>query len=148
MTAVGENVLSFSELQTVMFEVANLLNERPIGLKPGYDVNLGTYLCPNDLLLGRSRNKVPSGCMVETNGVRKRFSLIQSIVTSFWKRWMRDYFPTLMVRHKWHTERRNLEKGDIVLVQENYLIRGNWRVAQVFQAEAGKDGKVRDVVLR
>ena len=49
MIAVVENVLSFSELQTVMFEVANLLNERPIGLKPGYDINLGTYLFPNDL---------------------------------------------------------------------------------------------------
>ena len=104
MIAVGENVLSFSERQTVMFEIANLLNERHIGLKPGYDVNMGTYLCPNDLLLGRWSNKVPSGPMVETNDVRKRFSLIQSIVTTFWKRWMRDYFPTLMVRHKWHTE--------------------------------------------
>ena len=47
--AVGENVLSFGELQTVMFEVAKLLNKRPIGLKPGYDINMGVYLCPNDL---------------------------------------------------------------------------------------------------
>ncbi|KAK3896107.1 hypothetical protein Pcinc_000205 [Petrolisthes cinctipes] len=146
--AVGECVLSFGELQTVLFEVANLLNERPIGLKPGYDIDMGAYLCPNDLLLGRSSNKVPSGPMGNEPDVRKRFTIIQTIVTTFWKRWMRDYFPTLLVRHKWHTERRNLQKGDIVLVQDNDLVRGNWRLAQVFQANAGKDGKVRDVVLR
>ncbi|XP_037773184.1 uncharacterized protein LOC119568819 [Penaeus monodon] len=122
---VGENVLSFGELQTVMFEVANLLNERPIGLKPGYNIDLGSYLGPNDLLLGRASNKVPSGPMVNAADVKKRFSLIQSIVTTFWKRWMRDYFPTLIVRQKWHAEQRNLKRGDIVLVQDNELIRGN-----------------------
>ncbi|XP_045117670.1 uncharacterized protein LOC123508203 [Portunus trituberculatus] len=146
--AIGENVLSFGELQTVVFEVANLLNERPIGLKPGYDINLGTYLCPNDLLLGRASNKVPNGPMVDTTDVRKRFSLIQSIITSFWRRWMRDYFPTLTVRQKWHTAHRNLKKGDIVLVQDNEMIRGKWKLAQVCQAEPGRDGKIRDVVLR
>ena len=29
--AIGENILTFSELQTVCYEAANLLNERPIG---------------------------------------------------------------------------------------------------------------------
>ena len=29
---VGSHVLTFSELQTVLFEIANLLNERPIAL--------------------------------------------------------------------------------------------------------------------
>lgn len=146
--SVGENVLSFGELQTVLFEVANLLNERPIGMKPGYDLNLGAYLCPNDLLLGRASNRVPSGPMIVTSDTRKRFNLIQSIVTTFWRRWMRDYFPTLTVRQKWHTAQRNMKKGDVVLVQDSDLIRGNWKLAQVFEAEPGRDGKVRDVVLR
>lgn len=109
VTTVGEYVLSFGELQTVLFEIPNLLNERPIGLRPGYDISMGAYLCPNDLLLERSSNKVPIGPMVNEPDVRKRFTLIQTIVTTFWKRWMRDYFPMLLVRHKWHTERRNLK---------------------------------------
>lgn len=146
--AIGENVLSFGELQTVLYEVANILNERPIGLKPGYDISLGAYLCPNDLLLGRASNRVPSGPMVDTADVRKRFSIVQSVVTSFWRRWMRDYFPTLTIRQRWHTARRNLRAGDVVLVQDSDLIRGNWKLAQVEKAKPGKDGKVRDVVLR
>ena len=29
--SIGDSILTFSELQTVLYEVANLLNERPIG---------------------------------------------------------------------------------------------------------------------
>ena len=54
---IGDSRFTFSEMQTVLFEVANLLNERPIGIKPGQDIELGTYLCPNDLLLGRANVK-------------------------------------------------------------------------------------------
>ena len=55
--AIGEQVLSFSELLTVMYEAANLVNERPIG-KTNMDIDDGSYLCPNDLLLGRSTSKI------------------------------------------------------------------------------------------
>ena len=59
--AVGDSIFTFSELQTIVFEATNLLNGRPIGIKPGDDPNLGTYLCPNYLLLGRSGIDVPQG---------------------------------------------------------------------------------------
>ena len=58
--AIHESILTFSELQTVLFEIANLINERPIGRHPTSPDD-GTYLCPNDLLLGRSTARVPSG---------------------------------------------------------------------------------------
>ena len=119
MMSVGTNILSWSELQTCMFEIANLLNGRPIGLKPGYDPSLGIYLCPNDLLLGRTGIKVPSGLWDESDNPRQSFEFMQRIVNSFWKRWQRDYFPSLIVRQKWHTQRRNLRPGDIVLIHEN-----------------------------
>ena len=49
--AVGESVMTFSELQTVCYEAANLVNERPVGRHPTSPED-GTYLYPNDLLLG------------------------------------------------------------------------------------------------
>ena len=58
--AIGDNVLTFSELQTVCFEAANLVNERPIGRHPTSPED-GTYLCPNDIILGRCTSRVPSG---------------------------------------------------------------------------------------
>ena len=41
---IGDNILTFSELQTVYFEVANLVNERPIGRHPTSPDD-GSYLC-------------------------------------------------------------------------------------------------------
>ena len=49
--AVGESMMTFSELQTVCYEAANLVNKRPIGRHPMSPED-GTYLCPNDLLFG------------------------------------------------------------------------------------------------
>ena len=51
MVAVGERVVTFSELQTVFSEAASLVNEGSIGRHPTSPED-GTYLCPNDLLLG------------------------------------------------------------------------------------------------
>ena len=58
--AVGAQVLTFSEMQTVLYEAANLLNERPIGRIPSAAED-GPYLCPNDLLLGRSTRQISGG---------------------------------------------------------------------------------------
>ncbi|XP_069987689.1 uncharacterized protein [Penaeus vannamei] len=58
---IGNATLTFGELQTVMFEIANILNERPIGMKNGSSAVQGSYLCPNDLILGRTSVKAPEG---------------------------------------------------------------------------------------
>ena len=83
--AVGEQILSFVELQTVLFESANIVNERPIGLI-SREIDDGNYLCPNDLLFGRAPSRVPSGPFKQYNNPRKRFSFIQSLIDTFWRR--------------------------------------------------------------
>ncbi|KAK4290852.1 hypothetical protein Pmani_028375 [Petrolisthes manimaculis] len=148
MMSIGDSVLTFGELQTVLFEVANLTNERPIGIKPGTDLELGNYLCPNDLLLGRASVKVPSGAWDNTGNSKHRLEFIQKIVTNFWRRWQRDYFPTLIVRQKWHVSKRNVKVGDIVLLQESNAVIGKWKLAQVVLVIPGHDDKVRNVTLR
>ena len=44
--AIGDQVMRFSELQNVMFEAAQLVNQRRIGRYPT-DPEDGSYLCPN-----------------------------------------------------------------------------------------------------
>lgn len=70
------------------------------------------------------------------------------LVNGFWRKWQRDYFPTLMIQSKWHSSKRNVKVGDIVLVQDQNAIRGVWKLAQVSEAKAGHDGIVRIVRLR
>ena len=52
---IGDAILTPFEFYTCLLEVANLVNERPIGRIPN-DPNDGAYLCPNDILLGRATN--------------------------------------------------------------------------------------------
>ena len=67
----------------------------------------------------------------------------------FETKWAHRYFPTLLIRRKWHTEARDLRVGDIVIVQPDKVeFHGHWRLAQVCSAEKARDGKVRSVKLR
>ena len=56
MTSIGSQVLTFNELQSFVFEIANLLYQRPVGIKSIDKVEM-THLCPNDLILGRASTK-------------------------------------------------------------------------------------------
>ena len=142
--AIGENTLTFSELQTVCYEAANLVNERPIGRHPTMPED-GSYLCPNDLLLGRATPRVPSGPFRQTSNPKHRYEFVQRIIDAFWKKWTRDFFPSLIVRQKWHTARRNVLVGDVVLIQDTNQVRGNRKLGIVSRADPGDDGKVRKV---
>ena len=135
------------ELYTCFLEVANLVNERPIG-RVGNDPDDGGYLCPNDLLLGRSSSKVPHGPFRETRNPRHRVEFVQRIIDSFWKRWAQDVLPLLVPCRKWNCERRNVRVGDIAMMAEANAIRGHWTIARVIQVYPGADGKVRNVKLK
>jgi len=100
--AIGENTQTFSELQTVCYKAANLVNERPIGRHPTM-LEDGSYLSPNDLLLGRASPRVPSGPFKQTSNPKHCYEFVQRIIDAFWRRWTRDFFPSLIVRQKWNT---------------------------------------------
>lgn len=145
--SVADRSLYFNEMQTVLFEAANLVNSRPIGRIPN-DPNDGKFISPNDLLLGRSSSEIPQGPFSETNDPRVRFNFVQSIVTSWWKKWYRDVFPLLFVRRKWNVKCREIRVGDFVLVKEPNPIRGHYTKGRVIQVFPGTDGKIRNVSVR
>ena len=141
---LGGKVCSYVEFQTVVYEAAQLVNQRPIGRNP-LTPNDGTYLCPNDLLLGHSTNLVPQGPFTQNSSSKQRLSFIQDIVNSFWKRWSREVFPNLVVEPKWHTERRNVKINDVVMIQDSNVVRGEWKLGLVVEILESKDGRVRNV---
>ena len=145
--AIGEQVLTPFELYTCLLEVANLVNQRPIGRIPN-DPDDGSYLCPNDILLRRSSSHVPQGPFRETKNPRLRVEFVQKIVDSFWKRWTRDVFPSLIPRKKWNAEKRNVRVDDFVIVQTPNAIRGNWNIGRIVDVYPGQDGKVRNVRVK
>ena len=145
--AIGAQVLTPFELYTCLLEVANLVNQRPIGRIPN-DPDDGSYLCPNDILLGRASSHVPQGPFRETRNPRLRVEFVQKIVDSFWKRWTRDVFPSLIPRKKWNAEHRNVRVGDFVIVESPNAVRGSWNIGRIVNVYPGQDGKVRNVRVK
>lgn len=66
----------------------------------------------------------------------------------FWKRWVREYIPTLQQRQKWLTPKRNLKENDIVLIVDKPLPRGAWRLGRVLAVHKGRDGLVRSANVK
>lgn len=145
--SIGEQVLTPFELYTCLLEVANLVNQRPIGRVPN-DPDDGKYLCPNDMLLGRATAEVPQGPFSDTKNPRHRVEFVQRIVDSFWQRWSRDVLPALVTRKVWHAERRNVQVDDVVVMADNNALRGKWSIGRVLEVYPGTDGCVRNVKVR
>ena len=146
-TAIGDHTLSPFELHTCILEVANLVNQRPIGRVPN-DPDDGSYLCPNDMLLGRASPRVPQGPFEETRNPRRRVEFVQKIVNSFWNRWKRDVFPLLLPRKKWNVVKCNVKVDDFVIVSYNNAVRGKWIIGRIIEVYPGQDGNVRNVKVR
>ena len=147
--AVADSRLSPVELQTFLYESANICNERPIGLaKPRED---GSYLVltPNHLLLGRSKNILPDDTPV-LNGLcaSSRYRLVSHVTLKFWERWSLEATPGLITRQKWHCGARNMQVGDVVMVCDSSKIKAKYKLAMVEEFAVGSDGCVRSGVLK
>ena len=59
----------------------------------------------------RSTSRVLSGPFRETRNPNQRFKFVQQIVDAFWRKWIRDFFPSLIVLQKWHTNKRKVRVG-------------------------------------
>ena len=89
--AVEEQIMTFRELQTVMYEAADIVNQRPIGTHQDSPED-STYLSTNYLILGRSSSHVPQSPFLERVSSKYRFDYIQGIVGRFWKKWTWEVF--------------------------------------------------------
>ena len=142
---MGNKRLSLLEFHTALTEVANIMNERPIGIKPGLDSPI-QLLTPNCLLMGRCTAKNPGGWLPETGNLITRFEIVQSVVKEFWTNWRELYAPTLVWDQKWHTSTRNLEVGDVVVISESNSLKGEYRLARVTEVFPSSDGLVQNVI--
>ena len=141
-------------LNILLLEISNLVNERPIGVKPN-SKSASDYLSPNSLLLGRSTARISAGPFQaeqiftdDPQAAKTRFLLVQAITDQFWKVWLRVYFPTLLVRQKWHVGKRNLMDGDICLMKDSNAFRCEWRLCEVSKVFPDANGCVRNVQVK
>ena len=153
MKAVGDVKLTYNELNTMFLEVAQVCNEQPIGVKPNQSTD-PEFLSPNSLYLGRASDRIASGpfsssdLLEDPKKVATRFHLVQALTNQFWKVWTKLYFPTLLIRQKWHTETRNLCVGDVCVLRDSNCLRGEWRFCRVSKVYPDVHNRVRNVEVK
>ena len=118
-TAIGNTAMTLQEAVTFMLEACELVNQRPIGIKPNSGVH-PEFISPNHILLGRATDRICQGPFEDwrlfeedDTNFSTRFLMVQHTVSNFWKIWRKNYFPSLLIRKKWNTVKRNLRVHDV-----------------------------------
>jgi len=144
-----EQVLDDEGLATLMCEVENIVNGRPL-TKVSDDPRDLEALTPNHLLLLRSGSSLPPGIFRKGDLYsRRRWRQIQYLSDVFWRRWLKEYLPSLQQRQKWSRPTRNFEAGDITLVVDENSPRNLWLLGRILEVKPNKgDGLVRRVTLK
>ncbi len=149
LATLKEQQLDDESLNTLMCEVESVVNGRPI-TKLSDDPRDSEPLIPNHLLLLRSGSNVPPGifCVQDSYG-RRRWRQVQYMADLFWRRWLKEYLPSLQQRQKWSIPQRNFVVNDIVLVLDESRPRNNWPLGRVIEVYTNAGDKlVRSVKVR
>eukprot|EP00794_Sanderia_malayensis_P006135 gene6135-biopygen5084 len=81
--------------------------------------------------------------------VCKRFLYLTKKLSHFWNRWRKEYLTDLREFHKMsNSETVPVKKGDLVLLREDNVKRGQWKVAIVEEIIYGKDREPRGATVR
>ncbi|XP_062534003.1 uncharacterized protein LOC134203040 [Armigeres subalbatus] len=135
-------------LLTYLIEAESIVNSRPLTYLP-LDAPEQEALTPNHFLLGSSSGvKQPSrevGCPEKV--LRKSWDTLQANLDHFWKRWIREYLPTLTRRTKWFGDVKAIEVGDLVVIVEDKR-RNGWTRGRILDVVRGRDGRVRQGIVQ
>ena len=105
------------------------------------------YICPNDLMMGRSSKAPPIGTF-ESSSLARKLQFTRSLVVQFWERWYTSYYQRLVKYHKWRTKFRNAKPGDIVLILDREAPKGKYTLAEILSVKTDADQVVRKVIVR
>lgn len=146
---IGNAHLTLEETQTALYEIEAILNSRP--LTPiSADPNDLSCITPGHFLIGTALNSFPVPDMTEVReGHLLRWQRVEQMRQHSWRRWSAEYLHTLVERRKWRTNKgKQLEVGQLVLVQQPELGPLQWLLGRVEQTHPGKDGLVRAATLK
>lgn len=156
--AIGRRSIPRKEMETLVAEVEAVVNCRPITVD-----DAGVALRPIDFLMPLAEPGVPhldDDDEEEVYGETSRDRLIKMWRTTtrtldeFWRKWTSLYLTELRDRQKKQfpqgrsVTKRVPVKEEVVLVVDERLPRGEWRLATIEEVIPGNDGAIRTARIR
>ena len=129
-------------------EVEGIVNSRhltPLSFVDGLD----KPLTPKDLLIICPDSGLPPVDSSSTDAYFvNRWRYVQHFADVFWKRWSKEYLPTLNYRHKWLKPCRNICVNDIVILVDQATPRSQWPLGRVVKTFPDKENSVCSVQVK
>jgi len=147
---IGDTILRFEELYTVLTQIEAVLNSRPVMAVSDDPENLEA-LTPGHFLIGRPLTTFSEPTLHDEPAIncpRRRWDLVQRMCQQFWLRWRHDYLNSLQQRPKWSRSEANFKTGDLVILKEDHQPPLEWNLGRITQLHQGSDGLVRVVSLK
>ena len=135
---------------TVLVKAESIINSRPLtrvgdGVDSDRPLTPMHFLCPGVYLHSGDELLPPSP--PDESVLRYSWKQSRALVDGFWKRWSRDYVSALQARPKWRSSEVDLVVGDVVLLVDEQVKRGSWKMGRIMDT-SGSDGHVRGVSVR
>ena len=136
------------QLYTILVEIKGKINSRPI-TPVGDDINDFQPLTPNHFLIRRPSLYHRQGIFMEKKlNSKRKWKVTQTLLEIFWKRFLKEYIPSLTMRMKWNKLNGNFTVNDLVLIQTENTPTAFWPLARVIETYVSNDGNVRSVKLK
>ena len=146
--SIGDQVLTFAELATLMYRIEAFLNSRTLTALTDDPSDL-EFSSPSLFLIHRSSVLVPEEDATNVNvPPGKRRLLISRLAQHFWRRWSADYLTSSKPRQIWRQQHPAVTVGDLVLIRSELTPPAKWPPARVTATHPGNDGITRVVDLR
>lgn len=141
---IGDQVLSFEEMTTVLAQIEAIMNTRPLCRTLSNDPSESLALTPAHFLNLTPLKYLPAIDISEDRlNLLSRHDLLDKLVQSFWKRWRSEYLHTLQSREKWNTPTNPITPGTVVILVTDNAPPLHWPIGVIEEVFPATDGIVR-----
>ena len=135
------------ELNSAFIGAEATINTRPLTYQSSHENDL-IPLTPNDFLHGMADVEIEPRIDDAPPDHARRWRRIQELLANMWRRWVREWIPSLSGRRTWRKEQPDASVGDVVIVVCEGAPRGRWPLGRIVDVRKGRDGHIRVVKVQ
>jgi hypothetical protein len=145
---IGEQLLTFKEMNTLLIQIEAVLNSRSISPQSD-DPNDISDLIPGHFLVGQPLTIIPELSLREVKISHfSRWQLLRKMLEDFWKQWSRNCLHRYLAIYKRNKAVPSTTVGSLVLVVDERYPPSKWLLDHVTKTHPRKDGHTRVVTIR
>ena len=150
---VGQASLKFDELHTILVEIEEVINARPITYVYDDSEGISYSLTPSQLIYGQNVSVAPNDKHFEITSTHqsltRRARHHRKVLNNFSKQWKQEHLLNLReIANQGHNKKPDIEPGDIVLLKNDQTKCCFWKLGKVIELLLGRDGNIREAEVK